>query len=353
MKTARSNLFFLVLAGMTVIALTAFFTSKKTPAPRIELIERPAERRVDVLIDGELFTAYRYPERLAKPVLYPIRTARGQTVTRSYPMEAIAGERADHPHHVGHWLNYGDVNGLDFWNNSEAVPAERRHRYGSIHHREVVRATGDGLLEVTAEWRAPDGAVLLDERTRFQFAQQGDTRAITRTTTLTARDGPVTFEDNKEGFVALRVTRALELPAGSPVLLTDAEGKPMKEKVMNNDGVTGDYLSSTGLTGNDVWGTRAKWVQLHGIVDGAPVALAILDHPDNVGYPTYWHARGYGLFAANPLGQAVFSKGHETLHFRLGPRESVTFRYRILVHAGSSLDKEDLEGRWGAFAGEQ
>ena len=36
------------------------------------------------------------------------------------------------------------------------------------------------------------------------------------------------------------------------------------------------------------------------------VALAILDHPSNPGFPPYWHARGYGLYAVNNLGQNAF-----------------------------------------------
>jgi len=61
------------------------------------------------------------------------------------------------------------------------------------------------------------------------------------------------------------------------------------------------------------------------------VTLAILDHPNNVGFPTYWHARGYGLFAANPLGMQGFSNGLEELNFRLDQGQATTFRYRVLI----------------------
>ena len=90
-----------------------------------------AAQRVDVLVDGELFTSYVYSDTLPvlkKPVLYPLRTASGATVTRGYPLDARPGERVDHPHHIGLWFNYGDVEGLDFWNNSDVVPAERAAR---------------------------------------------------------------------------------------------------------------------------------------------------------------------------------------------------------------------------------
>ena len=64
-------------------------------------------------------------------------------------------------------------------------------------------------------------------------------------------------------------------------------------------------------------------------MDGEPVTLAMLDHPSNPGFPTYWHARGYGLFAANPLGESIFTEGKKELNLTLEPRQSTTFRYRV------------------------
>ena len=312
----------------------------------LKLIQKDQDKKVEVLIDGKLFTSYIYPDNIAKPVLYPLITQSGKVLTRGFPLDPMPGERVDHPHHVGHWLNYGDVNELDFWNNSEAIPAEKKHRYGSIRHEEVVSASstdGIGVLKVGAHWDNPSGKTLLNEATQFTFSQEGNTRIIDRITTLTAAEEKVSFTDNKEGMIAIRVTRALELPSDSPAIFTDADGNPTEVKALNNEGVNGDYLSSEGITGGDVWGTRAKWMKLFSQIEGDPVALVIIDHPDNVGYPTYWHARGYGLFSANPLGQKVFSKGKEELNFALEPGESVTFKYRILVHGGEELSKEEIE----------
>jgi hypothetical protein len=88
---------------------------------------------------------------------------------------------------------------------------------------------------------------------------------------------------------------------------------------------------------------------LTGTIGRDTISIAILDHPGNPGYPTYWHARDYGLFAANPLGQHVFSNGKESLHFALEPKQSVTFRYRILVvDGGLTPDRADREQK--AFA---
>src|SRR5438309_12065868 len=110
-------------------------------APRVEVIAHEADRRVDVLVDGKPFTAYIYPNAttLKKPTLYPLRTASGKLVTRGWPLEPRPGERVDHPHHVGLWFTYSDVNGLDFWNNSDAIPPARAPKMGTIVHRAVRR----------------------------------------------------------------------------------------------------------------------------------------------------------------------------------------------------------------------
>ena len=158
---------------------------------KFRFVEIPAEKRVEVWIGDDLFTSYMYPGNIAKPVLYPLTTSSGKVLTRAYPLDTIPGERVDHPHHVGHWMNYGDVNGLDFWNNSEAIPVEKRDGYGTIFHKEVLKMEGgedSGVLEVATEWKAPDGTVLLEEHTKFVFSEQGATRIIDRTTTLKALD---------------------------------------------------------------------------------------------------------------------------------------------------------------------
>lgn len=321
---------------------------------KIELVRKDAEKKVEVLFNGELFTAYLYPETIAKPVLYPLKSAQGGLLTRGYPLEPRSGERVDHPHHIGLWLNYGDVNGLDFWNNSDAIPAEKKSGYGSIIHREINNiSSGDdkGELEVTSDWIGPKGEILLTENTVFIFSAKGNKRMIDRITRLTAGEKDVSFKDNKEGMLGIRLARELEHPADKAEIFTDASGQATDVPTMNNEGVTGMYQSSEGLKGHDVWGTRAKWMNLTGEISGEKVSLAILDHPDNVGYPTYWHSRGYGLYAANPLGQKAMSGGKEELNFNLGAGESVTFKHRIVVYSGVHASEEMLDTDFGDFKG--
>ena len=313
----------------------------------VDVVSRPDAQRVDVLVGGDLFTAYLYTDTLAalkKPVLFPIRAASGSGITRGFPLEDRPGERTDHPHQLGYWFNYGDVNGLDFWNNSDAIPLERADDMGTIRHQEIIHSEngeGKGELSVIMNWTQSDGKALLREETQFVFYATSDVRIIDRISSLTALDARVDFDDNKEGLLGLRVTRALEMPTTSPVTLTDASGRATEVPVMDNEGVTGHYRNSEGIEGYpDVWGKRARWMTLSGVVDGDSVTVAILDHPQNVGFPTCWHARDYGLFAANPLGQEVFSEGKESLYFSLEPGESTIFRYRLAIIPGSPASAE-------------
>ena len=321
-------------------------------APAVEVHEVRGQNRIEVSVAGKPFTAYVWPDRLMKPVLYPIRTARGTLVTRGFPLDPRPGERVDHPHHVGLWFNYGDVNGVDFWNNTEGLPPDRKAKMGRIVHMGVQSAKGGagrGELVVASEWRMPDGSTALRERTRFVFTADDDTRGIERVTELTAGDAEVRFPDNKEGTLGLRVSRALEEPSDKPELFTDASGKPTAVPVLDNAGVNGKYTSSEGLEGGAVWGTRGRWVALAGKVGDEDVVLLMVDHPKNPGYPTYWHARGYGLFAANPLGQAALSNGKETLNYRLAPKASTTFRHLLLVLPGP-FSRDRAEQAAASFA---
>ena len=331
---------------------TSMETEEEEEDDRIQLVRNDGENTVEVWIDGSHFTSYIYPSDIEKPVLYPIKTAGGNLITRGFPMENRPGERVDHPHHVGMWLNYGDVNGLDFWNNSSAIPEEKKPNYGTIIHEDIVSLeSGDkaGELEVTANWVNHEGKVLLKENTKYVFHGEGNKRIIDRTTTLTAQEEEVSFKDNKEGMIAIRMARELEHPSNKPEKFTDAQGNPTDVPTMNNEGVTGKYLSSEGIEGDDVWGTRAKWMNLAGTINGEEVAVAILDHPENIGYPTYWHARGYGLYAANPLGQKAMSEGKEELNHKLDPGESMTFKHRVIVYSGDKVNNSKINQDFQSF----
>jgi hypothetical protein len=329
---------------MTALICSLLLFTQCVDKITIDLKENAAEKKVDILVDGKLFTSYIYPDNIKKPVLWPVMSPAGNMLTRSYPMINKAGDRTDHPHHVGIWLNYGDVNGLDFWNNSEAIAPERSGRYGTIYHKSVEKAEsglGKATLLTTSVWKSPDNTIMLEEQTGFDIIAIENMRIIDRTTTLKAVIDEVKFTDNKEGMFAIRVARELELPSEKPTKLMDSHGVITKVDKMDNTLVKGNYRSAEGIEGGKVWGTRCPWMKLYSEIKGEQVAIVIIDHPSNVGYPTYWHARDYGLFAANTLGQKIFSKGENELNFSLKKGESTTFKYRLVV-ADENLSDDQI-----------
>ena len=328
-------------------------------AQTVKLAENKAKKQVDVAIDGQPFTSYVYWDDQKKPILYPLRTAKGTTITRGYPLEKVAGERTDHPHHISSWFNYGNINGVDFWNTPpDGVKRDTGviEKFGTIKHtamKNMKSGKGKASMNVAMDWLMPDGSKIMQQDETIIFRAAKDLRIIDRLITLTAQKEKVVFNDSKEGALGIRVTRALEEPSTKPEIFTDANGVPTKVPMMDNTGVAGVYLSSEGKVGEkDAWGTRAKWMTLSGTVKGPnggeDVALGIFDHPKNPTYPAYWHARGYGLFAINPFGAKEFTKGATTLNYTLQPGQSATFRFRILIHSGK-LTKEQTEALYAQF----
>lgn len=337
---------------LAVMCLTTV-GQKKQPLKdsRVTFVKHEKDQRVDVLVDGNLFTAYWWPDTVYKPVLYPILSAAGTIITRGFPIKPREGERRDHLHQVGNWLNYGNVNGYDFWGNGSE--GKRNVNGGQIKHLGIVKLTegiGEGSMVTKASWIDPAGKELLAEKTEFHFFAKGSIRMIDRNVTLKATNGAVLFKDTKEGSFGIRVARQLELPSKEDVTLSDARGNPTTVKAMSNEGVTGNYRSSEGVTGEAVWGTRAKWMDLFGSIGNEKISLVICDHPKNLSYPTYWHARGYGLFSANPFGFKDFTKGKEELNFNIPNGKSLTLRYRIIICSGPHLTDAEISAYSDEFA---
>jgi len=328
-----------------LIACCLFSLHLNAQTEKVSFLRNDDKKSVEVNIGGKHFTTFIYPDNLEKPVLYPILAANGQLVTRGFPLKTREGERVDHPHHVGLWLNYESVNGLDFWNNSYNIPADKKSKYGWIRNvkvEAVKESKNQGTLSYSANWENQAAKVLLKEKTTFLFSGTTSSRNIDRITTLTAMQDTVTFKDVKDGMLGLRLTKELEFATDKVEEFTDSQGNVTKVSASGN-GANGNYLTSTGTKGAGVWGTRAVWCLLYANKEGQPISVAMIDHSKNPGYPTYWHARDYGLFAANPLGQEVFSNGKEKLNLVLKPGQSITFKYRVIVNSGETPNAAVLD----------
>jgi hypothetical protein len=301
----------------------------------ITLVKVERENRIDIYAGSLLFTRFLYPDSLEKPVLFPINDAANTTVTRGFPMLPRPGEPTDHPHHLGLWLTYENVNSLDFWNNSYAIPAERKYLYGWIKTDRILETTNGstGILRYHANWVNQQNQILMEETTSYEFRGNEQERWIDRTTELKA-NSDILFGDAKDGLLGLRLAHELQIPSKADQRFTDNKGNIT---VVKKDSVSnGNYLTSEGKQGDSAWGTRATWCKVYGKIGNDSVSITIFDHPHNPDFPTFWHARGYGLFAANPLGKKIFTNGKYSLNLKLRKGEKVIFRYRILIQNGKT-----------------
>jgi len=327
------------------LALAAFTLSAQAA---VKVTPDESHQRVDITIDGTPFTSYVWPSTLKKPTLYPLIAPGGVEVTRGYPLAPREGERTDHPHHAGMWFNYGNVDNFDFWNNSDAIKPADRAKMGTIHHTKIVSSksgANSGELTVDSLWTNGAGEDVINQTTHYTFSRHKDAagkevRVIEQDVTLHALKKLV-FHDDKEGMLGIRVAHFLESADEKGGTFTDASGRPTAVQASNVPGANGVYLTSENVKGGAVWSTRARWCLLTGTnADQKTVTIAILDNPKNPNYPTYWHARGYGLFAANPLGQHIFDPKAQQLDYTVEANKDVTFRYRVLLEAGAPTPTE-------------
>ena len=276
----------------------------------VSITEQDGKLRIEV--NGQLFAEYNY-QNVTRPFFYPVMGAGGASMTRNWPMKETPGEDHDHVHHKGLWYTHGDVNGHDFW-------AEGKNSGKTVHEKFIEIKSGSKMGSIKSQNKlvASDGKVVCTDERTVRIHNDASDRILDFDITIHASHGAVTFGDTKEGTMAIRLaeTMRVKLP----------KGKPGEGHIINSEGVRDDAT----------WGKRAKWCDYYGPVDGKVVGVAIFDHPQNPRYPTWWHVRDYGLFAANPFGIHDFEKLSDKTkgNWVLPAGDSATFRYRIYFHQG-------------------
>ncbi|WP_435010574.1 PmoA family protein [Tundrisphaera lichenicola] len=295
-----------------------------------ELIEAPADRsssgvafeegqgkKIGIVVGGQPLMTY-VPDDGPKPYYFPVIGPTGKRLTRAYPMEMVEGEKRDHPHHRSLWFTHGSVNKIDFWSE---LP-----NHGTIREtsRSIVGGAAVGLIRTTDDWIGPDGKKVCEDERVVRIYSTKSTRVIDFDVTLKATVGPVVFGDTKEGSFGARVATSMD--------------------VTSNKG--GKIVNADGITDKDAWGKPSPWVDYTGPVDGQTVGIAILNHPDSFRYPTTWHVRDYGLFAANPFGYHDFGMKNSG-EYTLPKGQSIRFVYRMILHEGAT----SLPAMTAAFEG--
>lgn len=277
--------------------------------------------QIAVEIDGRPFTTFYYGPAVTKPYLWPLRTADGVEITRHWPMDPQPGERHDHVHQRGVWFAHSNVNGFDFWNSDPSYHNAQMGRIVVTSVDHLASGSQAGSIQAHLDWLDPSGKVVLHEARVMTF-HAGAPRIVDFDFTLTAPE-PATFGDDKDGVFGLRVAPQLEEPQ------KDSPADPPR---------TSEMASSTGCHHEgDCWGKRAEWQDVSGKIGGKEVGVAIFDNPGNPRQPTYWHVRGYGLFAANVFGTKAFTRDPSADGSMKLPRGgTLHFQYRVVIHSGDA-----------------
>ena len=318
--------FKVLFVGILLSSILFTFCQKTTTISFVEKTDQ-----IDVMFGDKLFTSYVYKAELGKPILYPVYSPSGVFMTRHVPPVESDGETQDHQHHAGVYFTYEINKNDNFW----AVKTAGTPRIEHVKVTDMKVENNVGVLSTVMNWIGKNGKTLLEENRTMTFYPGTNANEIEFSMTLTAKDTTVVFQDTKEGMFGVRVADWMREQ--------DKQG-------------TATYTSSNGdQNEKGVWGKRAKWMKLEGAKDGKTCGIAIFNHPESVNYPTYWHARGYGLFAANPLGQFMFQKGRKVeepkpFNLTLNPGESALFQFKLIVYEGEKTSDE-IEALFRQYAG--
>ena len=298
----------------------AFLLCLRLPAADVAI--QQGDKRADVLIGGQPFTTYYFDDAIAKPYLMPLRTASGIIVSRNFPIgNSVTPEdqktRSFEPHQRPLYFDHGNINGLNFWAEELLAHYYKSHNLQPYGHMSLIKVEEEksgsdkGTIRARFNLLAPGGLVIAEETQTFQFSGDERLRFIDCEFAVQANHGPITFGDTKEGTFAVRLGPELSAP---------------HDHMLNSNGAGGEAA---------IWGKRADWVAFSGTVSGKPVGVAVFDSSKSFRHPTTWHARAYGLLAANPFGPREFEADPaKDGSWTVPEGQSITFRYRVLLYDG-------------------
>lgn len=296
------------------------------PATTGEVSARQIEgERLELKVGDVPFGAYHFGKNLARPFIYPVHGPDGVVVTRHFPMKEVEGEARDHPHHRSFWTAYGEVNDTDNWSEEKGHVRIRHVEFVSLLNGPVC-----GGFTAHNRWLDREERPLMEELREVTLYQTGpERRLIDYGVTFTAGEGDVTFGDTKEGgLISFRVATPMDGSRGGKI-----------------------EIAGGGRGEKECWGRPSPWCDYSGTVEGKPVGIAVMDHPENPRHPARWHVRDYGLMTANPFGTSTF-EGEATGkrgEYTLKAGQTLRFRYRVLLHRGDATAGRVAEA-WEAFA---
>lgn len=319
---------------------------KESQAPKVALSKKGDQPEIEVVVNGEPFTAYRFSNDEKKPYLWPVYAEGKVTITRNWPMDPNADTDVehDHKHQKSIWTAYGDINGVDCWSEEP--------NSGFQHSDEVTFGSGDafGWIKAKNTWQDKDHKPVIAEEREYRFyATPENNRILDVKVTFTAAYGDALFKDTKEGgIVAFRIRPEMQEEYKKIV------GKSPDGKNKFDVSYRGTITNASGAQGmKDCWGKPSPWCDYSGPIEGVGVrGIAVFDNAQNLRHPTCWHVRNYGLNGASCFGLAAFTAGDPSPKngdYTLPSGKSLTFNYRMIIHSGD-VKEAKIADRYADYA---
>ena len=250
--------------------------------------------KIDIWIEGNLFTSYVMSENEKYPYFFPVNGPSKANVTSM--------RNALYPHHSSLFFGCDMINGGNYWQ-------EELDRGQIVSLRADIIESGKERVVIENEniWKRPGAmAPIKDVRIITVSSPSQEIYQIDFVITLEMLLD-VTIEKTNHSLFSIRLDPDLAVVNGGTMV--------------NAEGQTGE---------NNTFGKPSPWMDCYGKRMGKTEGIAIMQHPSNPWYPSPWFTRDYGFFSPTPMywpedgNASKFSKG-----------DKITLRYRVLVHSGN------------------
>ena len=261
------------------------------------------KNKIAITVAGKLFTCYKFAPSQKYPYFWPVNgPLSGLSITTE--------SSQPYPHHHSLFFGCDRVNGGNYW--------QEENKYGQIISQ------GPKIIETKGSQ-----VVFTD----FCFWQRPKSKPIildTRRITITAPNENLRFIDFE---INLQPLTDIQVQKTNHSLFS---ARVVPELSVNSGGT---LINTEGKTGEkETWGVASPWCDYYGTRNSVTEGIAILQHPNNRWFPSKWFTRDYGFFSPTPMNWL-----EDNQPFKLAKDETLTLRYRVVVHAGD-VKTADIDG---------
>jgi len=268
---------------------------------------------------------FNYGKDLTKPYFHPLALTDGTVLTWESP--------PDHPWHYGLWFSWKYINGINFWEEDSKTGKSQ----GTTDWNNVVIYTEldhSAHIKMELAYHKPEETTFLSEK---------------RTLVISSPDESGTYSID---WISEFTACADKVELSRTPLPWEKDGKPWGGYAGLSFRVCKDVRDSEyiGTFGSETPCRKGRYrfkdiaVEFSGVINDNVFGVAVLDHPDNLNFPSPWY-----LDDGNPM--VYFSPAVLCFDsYTLSKNEILTLKYRIIIHPGR-WDASELTKKHKHFLG--